>query len=124
MTTPAIGTYTEKKIANQISALMKRIDELESYIKTPPFLVIGGVMDIPSEFSNDWKSHVNQILSENNIHPGWVLNTTQPSVDSKCPCFVTVEFISHCVKDTVFDILSQYIAENDFDSVSISKDGI
>jgi len=124
MTTPAIGTYTEKRITNQISSLRKRIDELESYILTPPFLVIGGVMDIPSEFSNDWKVQVSHILTENNINPNWILNTTQPNVDTQCPCFITIQFISHCVKDTVFEILSTYIAENEFEGVSISKESL
>ena len=124
MTTPAIGTYTEKRITNQISSLRKRIDELESYILTPPFLVIGGVMDIPSEFSNDWKAQVSRILTENNINPNWILNTTQPNVDTQCPCFITIQFISHCVKDTVFEILSTYIAENEFEGVSISKESL
>ena len=124
MTTLAIGAYTEKRITNQISSLRKRIDELESYILTPPFLVIGGVMDIPSEFSNDWKAQVFHILTENNINPNWILNTTQPNVDTQCPCFITIQFISHCVKDTVFEILSTYIAENEFEGVSISKESL
>jgi len=67
MAAPTIGTYTEKRIANQINILTKRLDELENNIKTPPFVIIYGVMDIPSEFTTDWKAHVNHILALNNI---------------------------------------------------------
>ena len=56
MATPSIGTYTEKKIASQLDNLIKQIDELESLIKNPPLIVIYGLMDIPSEFSNNWKA--------------------------------------------------------------------
>jgi hypothetical protein len=38
MPMPSIGTYTEKKITNQINTLIKRIDELESLITKPPLL--------------------------------------------------------------------------------------
>jgi hypothetical protein len=35
---------------------------------------------------------------------------------------VTIQFISHCIKETVFTILSQYLAVNDFDDVYVTKD--
>jgi hypothetical protein len=123
MATSPIGTYTEKRIANQISNLLKQINELENYLKTPPFIVIYGVMDLPSEFSNtDWKAHVNYVLNTNNINPNWILNTINPQTNSNCPYFVTIQFISHCVKETVFTILSDYITLNEFEGVYITKD--
>lgn len=123
MATSPIGTYTEKRIANQINNLLKRITELESYIKTPPFIVIYGIMDIPSEFStNDWRAHVNHILNKNNINSNWILNTINPHANTNCPYFVTIQFISHCIKETVFNILSNYITTNEFDGVYITKD--
>jgi hypothetical protein len=124
MTTPSIGTYTEKKIANQIVNLIKRIDELESLIKNPPFIVFYGVMDIPSEFSNDWKAQVTHILTINNINPNWILNKINPHPNSEYPYFVTIQFISHCVKEMVFTILSKYLDDNDFESVYITKDAM
>jgi hypothetical protein len=90
MATPSIGTYTEKKIANQIINLKKRIDELESLIKNPPFIVFYGVMDIPSEFSNDWKAQVTHILTINNINPNWILNKINSHPNTEYPCFVTI----------------------------------
>ena len=124
MATPSIGTYTEKKIANQVNTLTKRLDELESLIKNPPFIIIYGVMDIPSEFSTDWKAQVTHILSINNINPNWILNKINPHANTECPYFVTIQFISHCVKETAFNILSKYIADNEFDSVYITKDAV
>jgi len=124
MATPSIGTYTEKKIANQISNLIKRIDELESLIKNPPFIIIYGVMDIPSEFSTDWKAQITHILTINNVNPNWILNKINPHANNECPYFVTVQFISHCVKETVFNILFNYIARNEFDGVYITKDAL
>ena len=124
MSTPSIGTYTEKKIANQISNLIKRIDELESLIKNPPFIIIYGVMDIPSEFSTDWQAQITHILAINNVNPNWILNKINPYANTECPYFVTVQFISHCVKETVFNILFNYIARNEFDGVYITKDAL
>ncbi len=102
MAAPTIGTYTEKKIANQINILTKRLDELENNMKTPPFVIIYGVMDIPSEFTTDWKAHVNHILALNNINPNWILSITKSNTN--CPYFVSINFISHCIKETVFNI--------------------
>ena len=123
MAAATIGSYTEKKIANQISNLIKRISELEAYIKTPPCIVIYGVMDIPSEFAtHDWKAHVTHILNLNNINPNWILSTVNPHANTNCPYFVNIQFISHCVKETVYNILSSYIANNEFEGVYINKD--
>jgi hypothetical protein len=124
MATPSIGTYTEKKIANQIVNLIKRIDELESLIKNPPFIVFYGVMDIPSEFSNDWKAQVTHILTINNINPNWILNKINPHPNTEYHYFVTIQFISHCVKEMAFTILSKYLDDNDFESVYITKDAM
>jgi hypothetical protein len=124
MATPSIGTYTEKKIANQIVNLIKRIDELESLIKNPPFIVFYGVMDIPSEFSNDWKAQVTHILTINNINPNWILNKINPHPNTEYPYFVTIQFISHCVKEMAFTMLSKYLDDNDFESVYITKDAM
>lgn len=121
MTTPTIGNYMEKKVTDHINTIVKRINELEFYIKTPPFITFYGVMDIPSEFLNDWKAQVNHILTKNNINPNWILNMFIPNQNTECtPYIVTIQFISHCVKDNVFDILSKYLLE--FDGVYITKD--
>ena len=122
MTTPCIGNYTEKKITHQISSIIKRIDELESLLKKPPCIVIYGIMNIPSEFTNDWKAQITHILTINNINPNWILNKINPHAKSEYPFFVTIQFISHSVKETTFTILSKYLVANNFDNVSISKD--
>jgi hypothetical protein len=122
MAAPSIGTYTEKKTVDQISNLIKRIDELESIIKNPPFIVFYGVMDIPSEFSNDWKDQINHILAINNINPNWILNKINPHPNTEYPYFVIIQFISHCVKEIVYSILSKYLDDNNFDSAYITKD--
>jgi hypothetical protein len=124
MPMPSIGTYTEKKITNQINTLIKRIDELESLITKPPFIMIYGVMNIPSEFSNDWEAQVTHILTINNINPNWILNKINPHPNTEYPYFVTIQFISHCVKEMVFTILSKYLDDNDFESVYITKDAM
>lgn len=121
MSTPTIGTYTEKRLTNQINNIIKRIDELESYIKTPPYILIYGIMDIPSEFSANWKDHVDYILLKNDINPNWILNTSNPHANTDCPYFINIQFISHCVKEMVFNILSNYISNNEFEGVYITK---
>ena len=123
MTTPTIGTYTEKRITNQITNLIKRIDELESFIKKPPCIVIQGIMDIPSEFSNDWKLHLTHILNTVKVNDHWIL-AVKPNKDVNVPCFITLQLISHCVKEIVFDLLYQYITINEFEGVIISKDAV
>ena len=124
MAAPTIGTYTEKRIANQINILTKRLDELENNIKTPPFVIIYGVMDIPSEFTTDWKAHVNHILALNNIDPNWILSITTPHSNTNCSYFVSINFISHCIKETVFNILSEYIESQEFEGVYVTKDAV
>jgi hypothetical protein len=37
---------------------------------------------------------------------------------------VTIQFISHCVKEMAFTILSKYLDDNDFESVYITKDAM
>jgi hypothetical protein len=79
-------------------------------------------MDIPSEFSNDWKAQINHILAINNINPNWILNKINPHPNTEYPYFVTIQFISHCVKEIVYSILSKYLDDNNFDSAYITKD--
>jgi hypothetical protein len=79
-------------------------------------------MDIPSEFSNDWKDQINHILAINNINPNWILNKINPHPNTEYPYFVIIQFISHCVKEIVYSILSKYLDDNNFDSAYITKD--
>jgi hypothetical protein len=79
-------------------------------------------MDIPSEFTTDWKAHVNHILALNNINPNWILSITKSNTN--CPYFVSINFISHCIKETVFNILSEYIESQEFEGVYVTKDAV
>ncbi len=56
MTSSSIGSYTEKKIFTKIKQLKKQIDDLESYIKNPPSIIINGIMDIPSDYFSQSRS--------------------------------------------------------------------
>ena len=47
---------------------------------------------------------------------------TSSSFAQQYPYYVTIQFISHCVKETVFNILSEYITANNIDGVYITKD--
>ena len=67
--------------------------------------MIYGIMDIPTEFSDNWKNQVTHILTINNINPNWILNEINLHTNTEYPYFVTIQFISHCVKETVFNIL-------------------
>ncbi len=40
MASSSIGAYTEKKLLTKIKQLKKQIDELESSIKNPPFIIL------------------------------------------------------------------------------------
>jgi hypothetical protein len=125
MTSPAIGTYTEKRITTQISNLLRQLNELESYIQTPPSLVICNVMNIPSEFpAADWKTRVTNFLTRNNINPNWILKITQPHNDIQFPDSVSIQFISHSVRDLIFNILTQYVASNNFEGVYVTKENL
>lgn len=125
-----IGNYTEKKVIDQINAIEKRIEELEKYMKTPSYISIYGIMDmeIPLELSdnfyasNEWQDRVNHLLATNNIHPSWILDKFMYST-TESDNIVTIQFISHCVKDSVFDILSKYLSAHDIENgVYITKE--
>jgi hypothetical protein len=124
MTSSSIGSYTEKKIFTKIKQLKKQIDDLESYIKNPPSIIINGIMDIPSDYLSDWKKQITFILNVNNINVNWVLDTINPNINDKVPYSVTIQFISHCVKDVAYKVLVDYITNNEYDNVAIIKDFI
>ncbi len=124
MASSSIGAYTEKKLLTKIKQLKKQIDELESSIKNPPFIIINGIMDIPSDYSSDWEKHLTFILKVNNINVNWVLDTINPDINNKLPYSVTIQFISHCVKDVAYKVLVDYITNNEYDNVAIIKDFI
>jgi hypothetical protein len=84
--------------------------------------MITGMMDIPSDYTSDWKKQITFILNENNINMNWVLDTINPDINNQMPYSVTIQFISHCVKDVVYKTLVDYITNNEYDSVTIIKD--
>jgi hypothetical protein len=122
MASSSIGTYTEKKLHSKIKQLKKQVDDLETFIKNPPYIMITGMMDIPSDYTSDWKKQITFILNENNINMNWVLDTINPDINNQMPYSVTIQFISHCVKDVVYKILVDYITNNEYDNVTIIKD--
>ncbi len=122
MASSSIGTYTEKKLHSKIKQLKKQVDDLETFIKNPPYIMITGIMDIPSDYTSDWKKQITFILNENNINMNWVLDTINPDIKNQMPYSVTIQFISHCVKDVVHKTLVDYITNNEYDSVTIIKD--
>ncbi len=122
MASTSIGTYTEKKLHSKIKQLKKQVDDLETFIKNPPYIMITGMMDIPSDYTSDWKKQITFILNENNINMNWVLDTINPDINNQMPYSVTIQFISHCVKDVVYKTLVDYITNNEYDSVTIIKD--
>jgi hypothetical protein len=122
MASSSIGTYTEKKLYSKIKQLKKQVDDLETFIKNPPYIMITGMMDIPSDYTSDWKKQITFILNENNINMNWVLDTINPDINNQMPYSVTIQFISHCVKDVVYKTLVDYITNNEYDSVTIIKD--
>jgi hypothetical protein len=122
MASSSIGTYTEKKLHSKIKQLKKQVDDLETFIKNPPYIMITGMMDIPSDYTSDWKKQITFILNENNINMNWVLDTINPDINNQMPYSVTIQFISHCVKDVVYKTLVDYITNNEYDSVTIIKD--
>jgi hypothetical protein len=122
MASSSIGIYTEKKLHSKIKQLKKQIDDLETFIKNPPYIIITGMMDIPSDYTSDWKKQITFILNENNINMNWVLDTINPDINNQLPYSVTIQFISHCVKDFVYKTLVDYITNNEYDSVTIIKD--
>ena len=124
MAPPTIGLYTEKKIIQKISNLKKKIQELETFISEPPFIIFNGLQDIPSDYSDDWKNHVNYILNLNKINPNWILDLVKPITIQNKICNVTIQFVSHCVKQHVYKILTNYIKENKFDEVSLTLDNV
>ncbi len=117
----SIGTYTERKVYAKIKELREKISLLNDYIKNPPFIIINGIMDIPSDQSH-WKNHVINILVANNINQNWILDIINPNIDNNYPDSITVQFISHCVKEQVYTILTNYLTNNEFDSVNIQME--
>lgn len=124
MASPTIGLYTEKKIIQKTTNLKRKIQELETFISVPPFIIFNGLQDIPSDYSDDWKGHVNYILNLNKINPNWILDMINPIIKHNKICNVTIQFVSHCVKHHVHKILTNYIKVNKFDEVFLTLDGI
>jgi hypothetical protein len=122
MASSSIGAYTERKLLTKLRQLKKQIDDLETFVKNPPYIVITGIMDIPSDYMSDWKKQLTFILNINNINVNWVLDTINPNMNNKSPYSVTIQFISHCVKDVAYKILVDYITNNEYDNVAIIKD--
>jgi len=50
------------------------------------------------------------------------MDTINPDINNQMPYSVTIQFISHCVKDVVYKTLVDYITNNEYDSVTIIKD--
>jgi hypothetical protein len=79
---------------------------------------------------------VQHFLTLCQVNPHWILNikneeslpsddnqdlnfTTLVKLSNELPSKIYITFISHCIKNTVFDIISTYIKVNNYDELDV-----
>lgn len=119
MSANSVGTYFEKKLLKRIKNLQQEITRFESVFTTPPFIVVYGISEL-CEDSPDWNQKIINFLSTLKVNPHWILKISQP--DSNNPDNAIIELISHCVKERVYTILSQFIVSKNYDAIVIKDE--
>jgi hypothetical protein len=119
MTDP-VGSYAERKLSKRIQKLQQQLTELDHLVTTPPSVIVYNIQELINESSNDWAELVKNFLNSININTNWILDVINPS-NSKDPEYITIQLISHCVKDKVYTIISNYVLEKNINAL-ITKD--
>ena len=103
----------------RITIIKNKISVLEELLLSPPHLIMHGLEELNSIFSNDWKRVVYNILLVNDISPVWILNLSSLEPEKRFPNKVKIEFFSIYVKRKVFHKLDRYIENNSFKLLTI-----
>jgi hypothetical protein len=80
-----------------------QICKLESFIKTPPSIILYDRVYFQKEESSKWEDYVLDILRKCGIPIAWTL-----SIITSTDC-VKIQFVSHSIKNKVYRILSDCI---------------
>ena len=118
----SIGTYTEQKLHRKIKELRQQIADLELFLTNPPFLTVYGIQELLPHSTTDRKNSIKQFLNTIAINPNWILDIVNPS-QLPDPDSIQIQFISHCVKERVYTIISDYILTQNINAI-ISKDDV
>jgi hypothetical protein len=111
------GIFTEKQIKKRIIELTEKFAQLSNYIYEEPTISIYNVGSIPS-FSNftDWTLFITDFLVLCKVNPNWVMETKKLKSHLDV---IHIHLISHCIKDKVVFLISNYIEENALDELNV-----
>lgn len=118
----SLGTYNDQKLTRKLKYIHQQIKELEKFITKPPCIVIYGIQEVLPDATTVWEDRIKELFMLNNINTNWILDIINPN-NSKYPDSITIQLISHCVKERVYLKLSNYISENKIDAI-IEKDDL
>jgi hypothetical protein len=93
-----------------IIELENKVCQLESFVRTPPFLLLYDFKYFNSELQDKWKEHVQGILCKLCIPFSWILDITNTNQN-----YVKIQFISYAIKNKVYHILSDFIISHNSD---------
>lgn len=114
------GSYAERRLIKRIQKLQQHLNELEQLVTSPPCVIIYNIQEVINETSDNWEQLVKDYLISININADWILDIIN-STKSKNPESITIHLTSHCVKDKVFTIISDYFIKNDINAI-VTKD--
>jgi hypothetical protein len=109
-------TSNRRKLYEKLKDVQMKLDELTNHFYKIPCLTIDGLQGIPFESEDNWQSHVTSILTTNHIHKSWILNMLNPS-ENVYPNTVTLQFINNIVCEHTYNILSNYVIANEYDTI-------
>jgi len=111
------GLFTEKQMKKRLIELTEKFVQLTNHIYNEPIVTVYNASSIPLLSTHaDWSILINNFLVMCKVNPNWIMETTKsnPHLDA-----INVHLISHCVKDKVLYLISNYIEENGFDELKV-----
>jgi hypothetical protein len=97
-----------------------KIRQLKNWLAAPPKISLHGFWEVKSNFEDNWQEHVYHILLINNISPVWILDILSEEPDRLAPTKVTIQCISHYVKNQISVILNNYIIKNNLKQMIVT----
>ena len=110
----------ERKIIAKLTELQIKLKDLINQINSIPCLTIDGFQSM-SDSERDWQTNILTIFNLNHLSKSWILNLINPSGHSQ-PDTIQIQFINNIVRNQSYKILSQYIIDNEIDSLICKED--
>jgi hypothetical protein len=104
----------------KLKELQIKLKDLTDQVNTIPCLLIDGLPAMSIDTDSHWKTNVLTIFNINHIYKSWIVDMVNPSEHTH-PNTVIIKFINNIVRNHAYRILSQYVIDNEYDTI-ISKD--